>query len=625
MTNYSASSQYFVPSGEPGHVSVVSIDQGSLDWQQLQQRPLSLALGDEPLASARPVDPALSLDPGAATDPVLSTPLDPAFVESVEQQDAAARAAIARRSLGAEAAAGQSLPATATTSTTTTVATTTAPAPAAEVPAAPPAPVPAAPAPDPGAAAAAAPTPARGVSADPAARTTPSVSGEPARTSVQQVVVNDGSMSDAALSLAERSAIPADVEAVEGMRPIVFPVLGPVTYADGWGDCRDGCERRHVGTDIIGVQMQPLLAAVDGTVTRISPDPTGISGVVVTITDAEGWRYNYFHVNNDTPGTDDGLALDSWEIAPGLEVGSKVVAGQVIGYMGNSGNAEASVTHLHFEIRDPSGLAHPSYAALRTAEARQACTIGIGPWSTPALADGAELRGKATSPAALRLGSTNEGATIDLATGLPVDPVASSAITHTVVTPLFGNGQWLIDTDGRVTATGDAALIIPGRELDCAAGPLEPFGTDAAGWQTTPDTSALDGTTLTDTDLPGTPLHGLLPDAPILPPLIDPLTSAAPAVPEPTPPAGTGPAPAAGQVAPTVDMPASTPIGVAGAATPAVRSGPPSQVHAFRMPSTGEVILLVFPERADTSQAAQPDASPAGLEMSSGIGPGAMP
>src|SRR5690606_24853526 len=100
------------------------------------------------------------------------------------------------------------------------------------------------------------------------------------------VTVDDGTASAAALDLAARSRPPVvppqpapdedalaaglSLEATSiGPRSLVFPVLGPASYGDGWGACRDGCTRRHVGTDIIGVQMQPLLAAVDGTVTRL--------------------------------------------------------------------------------------------------------------------------------------------------------------------------------------------------------------------------------------------------------------------------------------------------------------------------------------------------------------------
>ena len=166
---------------------------------------------------------------------------------------------------------------------------------------------------------------------------------------------------------------PATAEGIDGItRPISFPVLGTVQYANGWGDCRDGCSRRHVGTDMLGVRMQPLLAAVDGTITTIRTD-SGISGNGITVTGADGWYYNYFHVNNDTPGTDDGLAAPHWQVSPKLTVGSRVRAGQIIGYMGDSGNAEGSVPHLHFEIRTPDRTPVNPYPSLVAAQERETC------------------------------------------------------------------------------------------------------------------------------------------------------------------------------------------------------------------------------------------------------------
>jgi murein DD-endopeptidase MepM/ murein hydrolase activator NlpD len=301
------------------------------------------------------------------------------------------------------------------------------------------------------------------------------------------------------MELAARSVPPeAAVQDSAGwMRSIVFPVLGPVAYADGWGDARDGGARRHEGTDIIGVAMQPLLAATDGRITQLRLEPQGRSGVAISIRDVDGWRYNYFHANNDTPASDDGDADDGFRLAPGLAVGDEVVAGQIIGYLGDSGNAEDSVPHLHFEFRDPWGRAAPSYWSLRAAEARQACTIGIGPWSTPSLGPRLDAVSD-TDPGAQPSARTAD--TIDSAT-----PEPERAVWHTVVTPMYGEGQWVIDSDGRVTATGDAALIMPSRTLECAPGPATPFGTDAAGWASY-DHDTLTGTVLEDVELGGTAL-----------------------------------------------------------------------------------------------------------------------
>jgi murein DD-endopeptidase MepM/ murein hydrolase activator NlpD len=169
---------------------------------------------------------------------------------------------------------------------------------------------------------------------------------------------------------------------VEGvhLRSINFPVAGPVTYSDDFGNCRDLCDRRHAGNDIIGLRLQPLLAAADGVVDHLVEDhPTAGWGVVIE--DAEGWQYRYFHVNNDTPGTDDGLDEGTWRFAPGVGPGVAVKAGQILGWMGDSGNSESSVPHLHFEIRRPDGKAVNPFASLRWAQRLQQCLSPNGPFA----------------------------------------------------------------------------------------------------------------------------------------------------------------------------------------------------------------------------------------------------
>ena len=123
----------------------------------------------------------------------------------------------------------------------------------------------------------------------------------------------------ATLALVWARPTPVAAAAADGSAPTIsFPVLGPVEYRDGWGDCRDGCGRRHQGTDILGVRLQPLLAATDGTLTRVRHEPQGKAGATITLTAPDGWSYNYFHVNNDTPGSDDGDAPPEWQVPPGL-------------------------------------------------------------------------------------------------------------------------------------------------------------------------------------------------------------------------------------------------------------------------------------------------------------------
>jgi hypothetical protein len=159
------------------------------------------------------------------------------------------------------------------------------------------------------------------------------------------------------------------------LRPITFPVAGPVTYFDDFGACRDGCRRHHEGNDVIGDRLQPLLAMHDGIIDHLVDHPTAGNGVVIR--DSEGWEYNVYHVNNDTPGSDDGRDDGTWRYAEGIVPGATVHAGQLIGWMGDSGNAEGSVPHAHVEIRRPDGAAINPYWNLRYAQRDVNCRIEL--------------------------------------------------------------------------------------------------------------------------------------------------------------------------------------------------------------------------------------------------------
>jgi murein DD-endopeptidase MepM/ murein hydrolase activator NlpD len=148
------------------------------------------------------------------------------------------------------------------------------------------------------------------------------------------------------------------------VREMTFPVLGGVRYSDTHGAPRSG-GRSHQGQDLMGPKMTQLVAANDGTVTALRHDSSGLSGNSLTITDAEGWRYVYIHLNNDRPGTDDGANIYDQAFAPGLRRGSVVEAGDLVAFMGDSGNAEDAGSHLHFELHRPDGTVVNAYASLR--------------------------------------------------------------------------------------------------------------------------------------------------------------------------------------------------------------------------------------------------------------------
>ncbi len=125
----------------------------------------------------------------------------------------------------------------------------------------------------------------------------------------------------------------------------MFPVVGgQVSFIDDFYQTRSG-GRMHGATDIMtnGVKGLPVVAAFDGVV-----DWIGGTCCYLSIDHGGGYQTWYIHLNNDTPGTDDGLG---WGFAPGIVEGTPVTKGQLIGFVGDSGNAEWVAPHLHFEIR----------------------------------------------------------------------------------------------------------------------------------------------------------------------------------------------------------------------------------------------------------------------------------
>ncbi|MEO5927049.1 MAG: M23 family metallopeptidase [Patescibacteria group bacterium] len=153
----------------------------------------------------------------------------------------------------------------------------------------------------------------------------------------------------------------ASVRAADDVRDIFFPTDISIDFTDNYGDARSG--HLHEGVDILGPKMTPLYAAVDGKVARIN-DPEESWGYEIVLRDADDYTYHYIHVNNDTPGTDDGLGGIAHAYAPGIVRGASVTKGQLVGWMGDSGNAETVTSHLHFEIRKPDDTAIDPYASL---------------------------------------------------------------------------------------------------------------------------------------------------------------------------------------------------------------------------------------------------------------------
>jgi murein DD-endopeptidase MepM/ murein hydrolase activator NlpD len=131
-----------------------------------------------------------------------------------------------------------------------------------------------------------------------------------------------------------------------------FPVVGAYSYTNTFGAPRMvGTEyyHRHEGTDIFALRGTPLVAVVDGVLDRVGNDLLGGLGLWVR-SPGDGWSYYYAHLS--------GYAL-------GIRSGAHVRKGQVLGYVGNTGNAQGGPAHLHFETHLPGGKVVNSYFVLQ--------------------------------------------------------------------------------------------------------------------------------------------------------------------------------------------------------------------------------------------------------------------
>jgi putative cell wall-binding protein len=173
-------------------------------------------------------------------------------------------------------------------------------------------------------------------------------------------------------TLTAESAMAADGQTTEtqiGMQstevyPLIFPIVGDTYYSDTFGAPRSG-GRTHEAIDIMGYGWKglPIVAAHAGTITRTTESSDRGCCAIWGLAAGDGWETWYIHMNNDTPGTDDGKG---WGFVPGLEVGTRVEAGELIGWVGDSGNAEWVTPHLHFELHKNGVVINP-YPSLQAA------------------------------------------------------------------------------------------------------------------------------------------------------------------------------------------------------------------------------------------------------------------
>jgi len=124
----------------------------------------------------------------------------------------------------------------------------------------------------------------------------------------------------------------------------VFPVVGTVSFRDDFGEPR--AEGGHPGNDILADRHAPVVAVEAGRVVFWTTSAS--AGCMLYLYGRSGTTYQYIHMNNDLSARNDnrGTCIPGVSYAPGLHDGDTVSAGELIGFVGDSGDADGLHPHL---------------------------------------------------------------------------------------------------------------------------------------------------------------------------------------------------------------------------------------------------------------------------------------
>ena len=261
----------------------------------------------------------------------------------------------------------------------------------------------------------------------------------------------------------------AGPRAAASAAPIISMAAAPVApkcwYYDSWQAPRVG-GRFHEGVDIGAELGQPVYAVATGTITGQYVDAPGLrAGNALRLRQADSTYYFYAHMQG---------------FADGITVGSRVQAGDVIGYVGQTGNALSP--HLHFEIHPNGGAAvnpFPSMKALNICRGNVASPSAAPvPEPTPPAAPAAPAPANPASPSVARGGPPVIGPAVRLGLIAPVRVVDTRGgiggkrlAANTVAT-------YNIVGRGGVSSSASAALINIWASSPAAGGYLVAFSCD---------------------------------------------------------------------------------------------------------------------------------------------------
>lgn len=149
--------------------------------------------------------------------------------------------------------------------------------------------------------------------------------------------------------------------AADKVPQLVFPLVAKTDLWDNFGDPRPN--GRHEGIDMENPWRAPVVAVEAGTVEHWGSE---LGGCMLYLYGASGTTYMYIHLNDDLTPRNDNRGGCEQGVAFAVPNGTKVAAGEQVGFNGDSGDA-AGNPHLHFEVHPGGGKAVNPFRHLKRA------------------------------------------------------------------------------------------------------------------------------------------------------------------------------------------------------------------------------------------------------------------
>jgi hypothetical protein len=247
---------------------------------------------------------------------------------------------------------------------------------------------------------------------------------------------------------------------------LLFPVAGETTYQDDYGQARPG--GTHQGNDLMAKKKTPVVAVESGTVKFWTTSAN--AGCMLYLYGDSGTMYEYIHLNNDVTMKNDnrGRCVAGTSYAKGLKDGARVTAGQQIGYVGDSGDANGIASHLHFEVHPNGKGAVDPYPYLQSAQhllffAKLGTPFSLALTGTVVSSTDTTLKVQLSTLQAFPMRLSLKGLTQTLTLNVPATAVVQPAATRllsayggepvTIWTqPAFASVKAMIGADGALTA-----------------------------------------------------------------------------------------------------------------------------------------------------------------------------